>query len=282
MYSLKIWSPFFEHVAINEFEEISFAEVEEYVRDFLWSEILDSLISLYPNEPIGYFTDVNEIGNDLYNFFENTIQRAERIVAIFEELDSNYEVPITKEICLKELFLEIVEESSADESYCVNTGAVVEDSLYRFIKSSTWHWGLLCTGGGVITEMTPNFSASIEITEQFHFYHNGIELFPILWYGPEGQSPIPRWTISPLDTVEKIHFWFKTENHEIMENLQDDPDQMFLVWYIYECGRWYPDLEDILQKCPVPFFENDSANVISEKLYSYIGSKITIHGVGLG
>ena len=75
-----------------------------------------------------------------------------------------------------------------------------------------------------------------------------------------------------LGDTDQIQFWFDYDY--LMENLQGAPDQMFLVWYIYECGMYVPDIDEIRECCPVLISESDTPEQLAQKISTFIASKL--------
>ena len=142
MYRISIATPYFEYQADVDEDLVMYDDVEAYIRENFWYEIIGNIVAQYGIKPAGYFENVLEIGLELYSFVEQEILSAERAVAICSELADSQEVVSTEEYQLKELLLEIMEERGSAENFSVDTGSVVEASLMEFVDSSFWHYGL--------------------------------------------------------------------------------------------------------------------------------------------
>lgn len=271
MCTIKMFAPYYAQKIVTDLDEISFENVIELIRDNWGYEILSDIIAQYKIEPTGYFEDIHVVGADLYDFVEQEIEKAERVVAICEAEDGSLPDVEPIEFSIKQLLLEMLEERNMDENFFVDTGKIIEDSLYSFVKSSFWHFGLILPNNRGVIEDVAQWPSPVEVGERISFWKNGQELLPIIWFGPEGQAPLRRWTISPNDDEKTMRFWY--DINDVMENLQGDPDQNFLLWYLYECGHYSPAIDDILASCPVMFCETDMKKQIEEKIYRFFLSK---------
>lgn len=271
MYTISISTPYFEHKADTDVELSNYDAVAAYIRENYWHELIADIIAQYQIEPSGFFENVLEIGDGIYSFVEEEILSAKCAVAICSELDETAREVSACEYSLKELLLEILEERSSDENFSVDTGNIVESSLERFIDTSFWHYGLLDKESGEVIENIALWPRA-ELSEQnITFLSKGKSLLPILWYGPDNQPPLRRWMLGP-DDVASIHFWFDFDN--LMENIQGLPEQTFLVWYIYECGRYIPDIDEIRKVCPILLCEDDDQESLTRKITEFFVSKI--------
>jgi len=100
------------------------------------------------------------------------------------------------------------------------------------------------------------------------WYAKEIEGVPTLWFGPYGKSPIDKWAIKCGEKIPEV--WFSDEPWDILEYFVDEAPEGFLIWYTAErCGE-IPDMESILNKCPIFLSEGDVIEVTNFKILDYI------------
>ena len=90
-----------------------------------------------------------------------------------------------------------------------------------------------------------------------------------MWFDfPDDHSkPIRPWVIFPDMGRDSIEFWFETDWQMAMAHIIEDYDwQSFDIWYFAECGRDFPDIEEIRNKCPLTLTREDTAEDINKKL----------------
>ena len=104
--------------------------------------------------------------------------------------------------------------------------------------------------------------------DQIVWEKDGIEYEPILWFG-DSDIPEEPWMISTSMSEEKLGFWFEVEPWFILESIIEDCDDIFLTWYIAECGLGVPDIESIREKCPIVFDETCTMDEIALKMYEF-------------
>jgi len=66
-----------------------------------------------------------------------------------------------------------------------------------------------------------------------------------------------------------LSFWFESVAWTIMEQLIEEVDESFLIWYTAECNRCVPDMYGIMKKCPIELDEGDTTETIHKKVNDY-------------
>lgn len=129
----------------------------------------------------------------------------------------------------------IIEEESERGEFCACVGKYVEDCLLAYCEKSRWH---------------------IEENR--------------IWFAPDGVVPKKQWVIDRNTTEDELDFWFTQDTWELMEYVGDF-SEVFLIWYCAECGYSFPDMDEIVESCPIEFNEEDTVQSILEKCKLYLG-----------
>ena len=169
---------------------------------------------------------------------------------------------ITINVCEK--LKKMIDNRIGCECAYVDVGDAVERALYEYEQLSTWHVGLSCE-----TEVieSPDAWPVPKFEKDKPIWETGEKIFsPIVWFG--GKKPIKRWTIYPSISKEDYDFWF-TKYDEGMQYFVPDADGGFEYWFFYECGRRLPDTREIINRCPIPFKEFDSLEIIEKRINNY-------------
>ena len=147
------------------------------------------------------------------------------------------------------------DEASCSEFYAKVSG-YIEKSLELFVDHSRWHIGFAKKDGSII-----ELSSAKEYTGNFD------DDIPLLWFGPTGKKPENIWTIKYGE--ELAYGWFTDDQWSVMEYLIEDCNDSFGICFLAECGRWLPDIKEILDACPIKFEFNDTIETVNKKFKEF-------------
>lgn len=159
-----------------------------------------------------------------------------------EEEITDVSIPLAK------ILDRIIEERMECESWHCDLGGIIEDSLLRFEKEGSWHFGLIAENQVLLDARlwpSPSRVNGDIIWQKGENVYN-----PTLWFA-NSDTPITPWALYKGMSTETQEFWMETEDYSIMQALIEDCDENFLVWYFLECGRSAPNMEEIKRRCLV-------------------------------
>ena len=245
----------------NAAEWIASDTIQDWYQNDFWDAI-----ELYPH-PINGRLKFSDIEENIYDFMRKyIIQISSGVNVILKELNEAGETMDSTRVALSTMLLQMIEgRESCEQKYC-DVGKVVEKTIDGFVKNGTWHYGFR-SKLGIITEKEFWPLANNE-NDQIVWEKDGIEYEPILWFG-DSDIPEEPWMISTSMSEEKLGCWFEVEPWFILESIIEDCDDIFLTWYIAECGLGVPDIESIREKCPIVFDETCTMDEISLKMYEF-------------
>lgn len=236
-----------------------FEEISEQLNEFLFDEQVDAfydrLDTVYP--------EGKRNGNlSYYEAYEHFVNEAK---ANIQKKYGDFNVQlVAKDVCgsmrgcysipVADVFVEVLENNTECGEFDAVIGKYIESSLIKFVKSSSWHLGYQNLDGST-SEIT-NIVECTAVVEKS---------CPILWFGPNGEEPIDKWSI----TVGKEHGFVWVDQWCLLEYLIEDCNDCFSTWYLAECGYFLPDMEAILTECPVEISEADTVESINLKFYNY-------------
>ncbi|MHB1154703.1 MAG: hypothetical protein ACYCWE_02885 [Eubacteriales bacterium] len=262
-------------------EEVDSLE-DSYIRDIVQEqfedEIHDALDSFRP-EPCGYFSNVYELSDNLYNAALEYIEKDMLKVTLYgQEKNDLGQVVNEQRIDLIEVFEMIIENRRSGEQSYIDEGQAVLDCLEEFLKQSVWQFGLQNQDGFVNTNLS--MWPKPFINGDSVIWHDVSEvLSPIIWFGLKNNEPIECWTLSKkpemfevLDYMEPYNierwksFWFNkfwTFDWNILFGGQGDNH---ITWMFAECGMGEPSIDDVLSNCPILLDASDTVDILKKKI----------------
>ena len=253
----------------SELHDWIFRIVQEQ-NDYLIFDAIDS----YSPPKHGYY-NLTQLTEEMYSAAKRFLEKESSGVHISAKLvnnrDSLAEDAKQYDFSLSRIFDEIIDERSIDECVSSDAGSIIEKSLLYFEKNSCWQYGLIRD-----TEILCNPSQWPRPTicdNEVKWIENGRELLPIIWFGLLGESPLPRWSLCQSTTANDIDFWFKDIWDYQLEMLGDDFDQIFLVWYLYECGYASMDIDEIRKKCPILLEKAMTPHTLKDRITTFFLSQ---------
>ena len=128
---------------------------------------------------------------------------------------------------ITDMLLDMLEDDFGTGEFDAVLSGYVENCLMEFVKSRSWHIEKDC-----------------------------------LWFG--GEDRLGSWRIDSATVQDDLAFWFEYDSWTVMEWLGNFTE-CFLIWYTAECGCWTPDMNEIREKCPIPFDKTDTVGSLIAK-----------------
>lgn len=126
----------------------------------------------------------------------------------------------------------------------------IESDLLELVEDAQWFIGVQHKLDGTIEPLTDGMSLDEHDKEL------------IIWYYREGETPVSPWIIRE-DTAD-LSFWFEVNVWEFFQHLSN-LDSGTLLWYSeYDCA--IPDMDDVLDTCPVTIWDTDTGKEVIEKV----------------
>lgn len=254
----------------NQLADIGFEEMYQFFEDTFQEEI-EAALSQYKKEAAGYFNLKSE-AEKLYSAacdYINNMAGDKKIV--LSEIDDSDNIIASVEYKLADYLTYCIKSRVENETEDYDVGAIVEDSLEKFMEKGIWNYGLKSKEA---IETDSNNWPKYILHDGVPIWRSGsIEYEPIIWFGPEGSYPQGPWILSSNMTSESLSFWFEEDPNLLMENIIEDCNESFLIWYLWECGRSYPDMDYIMKSCPISFDENTSPRNIKEIINQFFIDK---------
>ena len=201
--------------------------------------------------------------------FDTYVIREEMCHSALEMVDANAESYVlisyalmtdgSKRSVIQISFAEMIKRMIQDQAdygdFDARVSHVVEDSLLAFEEEASWRVGL-SSGEMVLADVRSFPKPCLNDDGCISWIKDGVEYWPILWFGLEDEDPIPVWTIDSKEP--DFGLWDKTcQSWEFIQSVAST-DECFLIWYTGECACAIPDLEWIMEKCPVSVFDSDA------------------------
>lgn len=228
-----------EDVVVDEVIDIFREEYEDIIEKAMDSPIVLEVDGRY---------NLHNISDRLYPGAKAYIaQSVAGIMVRVKEFESE-KVVYDCSIPLAVIIDKIIEERMGCESWDCDLGGIIENSLLRFEKEGSWHFGLIADSQ--ILSDARFWPSPSKISGELNWKIGEAIYKPTIWFG-NSDTPIAPWVIykgMPLDTQA---FWKETDEYYIMQALIEDCNDTFLMWYFPECGRCAPDMEEIKHRCPV-------------------------------
>lgn len=223
-----------------------------------YSDIPIDILRYYKPEPCGYFPNPYDWMDKLYQASHDYIERyVDNNQVYVYTLDEQGEEIISSKtkvsLDLKKILHKIIQSRSESEQSYIDTGELILRMLSDFIKQGKWQYGY-CTADGKMAH---------DITECCE---------PILWFGMENEEPIRCWSLSKNTTLSNSEneewkwFWFCDFWTYAWDVLFAGDEEYFTTWMFAECGMDEPPIEPILQSCPIELNEEDSNEILLDKI----------------
>lgn len=201
--------------------------------------------------------DPQDISDRLYPGARDYIARNLLGIDVHIKEIEDEEVVTDTLIPLAEILDRIIEERMECESWYCDIAGIVEESLLRFEKEGRWHWGLIADNQ--VLSDPGLWPSPIKKSNEIVWQKDETIYMPILWFGNSG-TPIEPWVICKELSMDSLQFWNETEECYILKAVVEDCDDIFLAWYLTECGRCAPDMDKIKAQCPVSFSNDIEAD----------------------
>ena len=234
----------------NSLKSIEKELLVEYIaddaRDYFW----DSLYEFYPEGEL--LTKISlEAAEKAFiaKTQENIEANREAFNITISLLDDSKNVIESLLISGADILLSFLEDESSSGEFYAKIGGYIEKSMELFVDSSVWHFGYINKDGIII-----------ELRTATEYEGNFENERPILWFGPKDVLPEKIWTIKYDEPLAEE--WFYDDQWALIDYLIDDCNDSFSIWYIAECGRWLPDMCEILQTCPIKFEEDETTETV--------------------
>jgi hypothetical protein len=246
--------------------------------DYDFDDEEQEAIDKYPVIPKGYFDDKSELWEDVY---ETAISALPSIVAPFEieyYLDGRiFEPEIELDInqVVRSIIAEHLEDRRNDNQSDVDIGIIILKSLELFYSKGQWNEGFVRDDGAIITqkEKWPKHQINKEGQSQWrdctHCYT------PIIWFGMKDEAPIQYWTLGGLLNQKETDaesdwtedswkdMWFDFDGRW---NYLLDYDDAIYTWLFWELCEEEPDIDTIIETCPVELLESDTTKGLYDKI----------------
>ena len=253
----------------SELHDWIFGIVQEQ-NDYLIFDAIDS----YSPPKHGYY-NLTQLTEEMYSAAREFLEKESSGVRISAKpvniRDSLAEDAKQYDFSLSRIFDEIIEERSIDECASSDAGSIIEKSLLYFEKNSCWQYGLK-RDGEIILDPS-QWPCPTICNDDVKWIKNGRELFPIIWFGLRNEPPLHRWSLCQSTTADDIDFWFKDIWDYQLEMLGEDFDQIFLVWYLYECGYASIDIDEIRNNCPICIEKSLTPHTLRERIIAFFLSQ---------
>lgn len=244
--------------------------IVDYADDVItdaFQSVIEKAMEQYEPEADGFF-DIYDITAELYIRADDYIASVASNIHIFaDEIDTNGQVASHMELDAVKILQSLIELRPACEMGYIDAGGCVEQSLVKFVAEGSWHFGLKADDRIICDKK--EWPAPRDENGKTIWDKNGEDLLPIFWFGISGKAPIPIWTIDCNMPENSIAFWFEQHRGYVLEPLLSDPDEGFLIWYLMECGRFVPEVDEIREGCPIDFSADDSADMIARKINDF-------------
>lgn len=232
-------------------------EIIEYLSDNESDAFWDCLYELYPEgEPISKIRCKDAEATFISKTKENIESNCDDYKITLNLINNSDEVIETIIIDGADILLEFLEDESSCSEFYAKISGYVEKSFELFVDKSFWHFGYTKSDGTVV-----------EILSATSYTGDFNDEKPIVWFGLADEKPEEIWTIKYDQLLADA--WFNDDQWSLMEYLIEDCNDCFGVWYLAECGRCLPDMEEILKACPIKFEMTDTVEIINQKFHQF-------------
>lgn len=158
------------------------------------------------------------------------------------------------------------EEYNACGGFYPRLASYIDRSLEKYVATGTWHIGLHGENEGVIYDVS-NWPDPVWDNGRTKWIKNGKELYPYIWFGPEGvfDYEIRKWSVwsgivnevGSLKEYEQNSALVFSANilvDNFLERVITDFNYDFETWFGAECGYVIPDVDEIARECPIPLY----------------------------
>lgn len=241
----------------EELSSINKEDLMEYLSDNESDTFWDCLSDLYPEGEL--LTKIScQVAETVFvsKTQENIEANRNDYDITVSWIDDSDEIIESLVISGADILLEFLDNESSSTEFYAKVSGYVEKSFELFVENSTWHLGSMKKDGSII-----------ELVSAKDYTGNFNDDIPLLWFGPTGKKPENIWIIKYGE--ELAYGWFADDEWSLIEYLIDDCSDCFGIWYLAECGRWLPDMEEILKICPIKFEETDTIDTVNNKFKQY-------------
>ena len=187
------------------------------------------------------------------------------------EYDGCGKIIATKEISFFPILQKVLTRHYEDSGWDGCVSFYIENCLMAFEEQGRWHYGLQ-TPCGSIEENVSEWPAPHTDNGHCRWITDGVELQPIIWFGLDNQAPDPKWILwNYTHSIDDI--WFSDSDWDAMENLIENVNNGFLIWYTAEVACFGPDMKSVLSECSVDVNSEDSVQEITDKIETFFLSK---------
>lgn len=236
-------------------------------------------IDKYPIIPKGYFDDKDELWEDIY---ETAVNALPSIVAPFEAeyyLDGRKiepEIDFDINQVARSIIAKHLEDRRDDSSsFCVDVGMVILNSLEQFYRKGQWNEGFVRDDGAIIMQKEKWPKHTINKEGQSQWRDSVYCYTPIIWFGMKDEAPIQYWTLGGLlnqKDTERVSGWTEDSwkdmwfDFDRRWNYLLDNDYATYTWLFWELAEPEPDIDTIIETCPVELLESDTTKGLYDKI----------------
>ncbi len=248
------------------------------INDYSFDDEEQEALDKYPVIPKGYFDDKSELCEDVY---ETAIAALPSIVAPFEVeyyLDGRiFEPEIELDInqVVRSIIAEHLEDRRNDNQSDVDIGIIILKSLELFYSKGQWNEGFVRDDGAIITQKEKWPKHTINKEGQSQWRDSTYCYRPIIWFGMKDESPIQYWTLGGLlnqketdtesgwteDSWKDMWFDFDGRWNYLLDN-----DDAIYTWLFAELCEEEPDIDTVIESCPVELLEADTTKGLYDKI----------------
>ncbi len=215
-------------------------------------EVINTAFETIEKYPLSVFDEM-EVESYIYSHAEDYIRsRKNELVIESQHISDTGEVIKTFKISIENYILNRLEEDQIDCQSNCRVGQYIESCLSLFCDKASWHISIIDLSGNIV---------DLEETNRPVCDSSNI----ILWFGVKRFGPQTPWIIT--NETSDLSFWFERDSWLFLEAISN-MEEGTLIWYIYECGNWTPDIDLIRQKCPVSFSASDTGKLVIERVKS--------------
>ena len=256
-------------IEIYDFEDENYANV--FLSNFAEEIESAGLSPALINKSCGFFESVEDTKAQIKAEMFKRIQQKFGYELCFHFMEENKSTVSKSFVTVNELIEEIM-----DDAYgYIITGSVILIMVRNFLLNGKWHAAIREPSGSLIQKNLKREN-----------YERGN---PIIWFGLEGELPLPCWTISgdtwlgetqPVYTTAgdgpaQIENW-KIFWHEVFWTLDwtqllNGKGDVYTTWMFAECGMDEPnkEFEKVKNSCPIDLINIDNFGELTSQLKLY-------------
>ena len=236
--------------------------------DCILNDAMDAVEEAIEKMPaLGSFTDLYGLADEMYDCAKKIAWSRNVIIRVdCRVVDDRCENCYHIEIPSAEILESIINERTECDNQYGDLCSLIEKKSMEFQKQGYWQYGFIEKGGDVIVDRA-NWPIPVKHGEVVEWINNGMQYFPILWFGLREQPPEELWVLGgPNFDEDALEFW-KSDSDSAAESIVPDfGDPFGMGYWRVECGCTTPNIEEILLKCPIKIESDDSVGDILNQI----------------